>query len=145
MDQAWSEEAQLFYEPLISTYLDSPGTVARDWMWDEIRERLSRPSCRFVLLVGEPGAGKTGLMAALARRNPDWLRYFVRLDSTTPLSSSDATSMFLRVGHQPVDPHKLVKAIATTLDRYRKTHPTLSKAVVLSALGVVTETVAEDW
>ena len=99
MNQAWSEEEQLFYEPLISTYLDIPGIVARDWMREEIQERLSRPSCRFVLLLGEPGAGKTGFMAALARDNSNWLRYFVRLDSTMPLSSGDATSMFLRIGH----------------------------------------------
>lgn len=105
MDQTWSDQAQLFYEPLISMYLDGPGTVTRAWIWEEIQAQLSRPSCSFVLIVGEPGAGKTGLMAALARRNPDWLRYFVRLDSTAPLSSGDATSMFLRIGHQLAHRH----------------------------------------
>jgi hypothetical protein len=95
-----SEQGNLFYEPLLSTYLDATGTIARTWLRDEIQERLSRPNCRFVLLIGEPGAGKTGLMAALARSNPDWLRYFVRLDSTTPLSGGDAVSMMMRVGHQ---------------------------------------------
>ncbi len=92
--------ADLFYEPLISTYLDASGVIPRDWLRDEIQEHLSRPSCRFVLLLGEPGAGKTGAIAALARAHPDWLRYFVRLDSTAPLSGGDAVSMMLRVGHQ---------------------------------------------
>ncbi|HEX3251655.1 MAG TPA: hypothetical protein VHS05_19625 [Pyrinomonadaceae bacterium] len=100
MEKSWSEEDELFYEPLVSAYLDDLGTVARDWMHDEILKRLSRPSCRFVLLIGEPGAGKTGFMATFARHHPDWLRYFVRLDSTKPLSDGDATSMLLRLGHQ---------------------------------------------
>src|SRR5215469_3379461 len=91
------EQAELFYEPLLSTYLDGPGIVPRAWLGDEVRERLTSPSCRYVLIVGEPGAGKTGSMAELARSNPGWLRYFVRLDSTTPLSSADAVSMLLRI------------------------------------------------
>jgi hypothetical protein len=95
-----SEQADLFYEPLLSTYLDGLGTIPRDWLQDEIQERISRPGCRFALLIGEPGAGKTGFMAALARSNPGWLRYFVRLDSTTPLSGGDAVSMMMRIGHQ---------------------------------------------
>jgi hypothetical protein len=94
------EQAELFYQPLLSSYLDGPGIVPRPWLDDEIRDRLARPTCRYVLIIGEPGAGKTGYMAELARSNPGWLRYFVRLDSTTPLSSSDAVSMMLRIGHQ---------------------------------------------
>jgi len=98
----WSlEQGDLFYEPFLSTYLDGPGIVPRDWLRDEVGERLARPNCRYVLIIGEPGAGKTGLMAALARSNPGWLRYFVRVDSITPLSGGDAVSMLLRIGHQP--------------------------------------------
>ncbi len=97
---AGPDGAALFYEDLIAGYLDQPWTVARGWLSSAIRDRLRRPTCRFVLLVGEPGAGKTGLMAALARANPDWPRYFIRSDSTTPLSSGDAVSLFLRVGLQ---------------------------------------------
>src|SRR4051794_1961227 len=97
---AGPDGAPLFYEDLIARYLDQPWTVARGWLFSAIRDRLRRPTCRFVLLVGEPGAGKTGLMAALARANPDWPRYFIRSDSTTPISSGDAVSLFLRVGLQ---------------------------------------------
>lgn len=93
-------EKDLFYETLLARYLDAGETVARDWLATEIGERLARPGCRFLLLTGEPGAGKTGAMAALARSHPQWLRYFIRSDSTTPLSGVEATSLLLRLGHQ---------------------------------------------
>lgn len=95
-----AEQAELFYEPLLARYLDAPGTIVRDWLHEEVERRLALADCRFVLLTGEPGAGKTGFMAALARSRPDALRYFIRLDSTTPLSSADAASLLLRMGHQ---------------------------------------------
>src|SRR5512147_2391633 len=95
-----AEQAELFYEPLLQRYLDAPGTIARDWLHEEVEKRLALADCRFVLLTGEPGAGKTGFMAALARTRPEALRYFIRLDSTTPLSGGDATSLLLRTGHQ---------------------------------------------
>jgi hypothetical protein len=95
-----AEQAELFYEPLLARYLDAPGTIARDWLHEEVEKRLALADCRFVLLTGEPGAGKTGFMAALARSRPDALRYFIRLDSTTPLSGADTVSLLLRTGHQ---------------------------------------------
>ena len=94
------DDDALFYQDLIASYLDQPWTVARDWLATAIGDRLTKSTCRFVLVVGEPGAGKSGLMAALARANPDWPRYFIRSDSTTPLSSGDAVSFLLRVGVQ---------------------------------------------
>jgi len=59
---------------------------------------LSDLNYRFVLLTAEPGAGKTSLMASLARQHPDWLRYFIRRDSQTPLSGGDARSFLLAIG-----------------------------------------------
>jgi hypothetical protein len=95
-----ADSTNLFYGDLISTYVDAPGVVPRDWLPAELRKRLILPDCRFVLLIGEPGAGKTGMMAGLARSNPGWLRYFIRSNSIAPLSGGEAISLMLRIGHQ---------------------------------------------
>jgi hypothetical protein len=95
-----STPGDLFYGGLVDGYTGSRDWVARTWLEQEIHARLADPDCRYVVLIGEPGAGKTGLTAALADAHPQWLRYFIRSDSTTPLSGGDAASMLLRVGHQ---------------------------------------------
>ncbi|MDE3819729.1 WD40 repeat domain-containing protein [Sinorhizobium meliloti] len=91
---------KLFYADLLAGFLNATDVVSRDWLHTEVIVRLRDPDCRFVLITGKPGTGKTGLMVALADANPDWLRYFVRSDSTNALSGTDATSLLLRVGHQ---------------------------------------------
>jgi len=90
----------LFYDGLISNYVGADGYVRRQWLENVILERVSHPQCRYVLLAAEPGAGKSGLMASLAHHHPEWLRYFTRRDSTTPLSAGDAASALLYMGHQ---------------------------------------------
>ena len=90
----------LFYGDLIDSYTAALDWVTRGWLEQQILEQLSEPDCRYVLVAAEPGAGKTGIMAALAATHRDWLRYFIRRDSTTPLSGGDASSMLLRIGHQ---------------------------------------------
>jgi hypothetical protein len=90
----------LLYDDLIAGYTSSPDYIHREWLESKVAEQLGRSDCRYVLLVGEPGVGKTGVMAGLAQREPASLRYFIRRDSTTPLSGGDAASMLLRIGHQ---------------------------------------------
>ncbi len=85
---------------LIRSYVDVQGFVERPWLAQRVTEALADPSCRFLLLTAEPGAGKTTLMAWLADRNPDWPRYFIRRNSKAPLSSGDARSFLFTVGHQ---------------------------------------------
>ncbi|MFD0523321.1 ATP-binding protein [Paractinoplanes durhamensis] len=90
----------LFFESLVSRYVDDPRFVERPWLSEALTGPLHDENCRFVLLTGEPGAGKTGIVARLARTNPSWLRYFIRWDSITPLASGDARSLLLAAGHQ---------------------------------------------
>lgn len=90
----------LFFDDVVSQYVDDPRYIHREWLETAVQERLEQSGCRYVLIVGEPGAGKSGVIAGLSARHPDWLRYFIRRDSITPLSGGDAVSMLLRVGHQ---------------------------------------------
>ena len=90
----------LGFEALISAYVDEPSAVARQWLHALVEERLAQSSCRYLLLTGETGSGKTAFMAALARAHSDWLRYFIRADSMTPLSAGDTVSVMMRIGHQ---------------------------------------------
>ncbi|WHT16553.1 ATP-binding protein [Crossiella sp. CA-258035] len=73
------------------------GFVDRGWLRAEVEAALDRGH---VLVTGEPGAGKTSLLAALADGHPDWLRYFARRDSRTVLAGTDVQSFLLAVGHQ---------------------------------------------
>ena len=74
--------------------------MRRDWLEGAVIERINSPASRYVLLAAEPGARKSGLMASLAHHHPEWLRYFIRRNSTTPLSGGDTASVFWRIGHQ---------------------------------------------
>src|SRR5262245_36234373 len=91
----------LFSEALVDAYVeDDPRFVERAWLAELVEEALAADGCRYVLLGGEPGSGKTALLAWLARRHRDRPRYFIRRDSRTPLHAGDARSFLLAVGHQ---------------------------------------------
>jgi WD40 repeat protein len=93
-------QIDLFYEQLIAKYVSETLTVDRPWLRQAVEAYLLDPEARYVLLVGEPGAGKTAFIAALANANPAWLRYFIRADSLTPVSGGSASAWLLRIGHQ---------------------------------------------
>ena len=94
-------DTELFSTGLVRSYVDDdPRFVERPWLAAVIGKKLADPGCRFLLLTGEPGSGKTAIMAWLARRNRDWPRYFIRRDSQVPLNSGDARSLVFALGHQ---------------------------------------------
>ncbi|MEU0815218.1 hypothetical protein [Streptomyces mirabilis] len=74
--------------------------VERKWLYDEIERALESDRGQYVLVTGEPGAGKTSLLAGMARARPDRLRYFFRRDSRTALTGGDIQSFLLSIGHQ---------------------------------------------
>ena len=90
----------LFYEDIIRAYVEAPRFLRRDWLASELNARLARPDTRFVLLVAEPGAGKSSFVAQLANDQPDWLRFFIRRDQRTSLGETGARSFLLRAGLQ---------------------------------------------
>jgi hypothetical protein len=92
--------ADLFFGETVRRYVGAPRFVRRDWLVREVFDALAQPSCRMLLLTGEPGAGKSGLVAQLADENPDWLVYFIRRDQRSPLSAANARAVLLRNGFQ---------------------------------------------
>ncbi|MBP2326616.1 tetratricopeptide (TPR) repeat protein [Kibdelosporangium banguiense] len=91
--------ADLLYEPLIAQYL-GPGFVEREWLVSRVEQHFADPDCRFVLLSGGPGTGKSAFLAWLSRRHALSPRYFLRRLSSHPLASGDASSLLLSIGHQ---------------------------------------------
>lgn len=90
----------LLFRPAVRRHVDAPRFVRRDWLAAEVGAALAAPACRLVLLTGEPGAGKSGLLAQLAADHPDWPRYLLRRDQRSPLGDGSARSFLLRVGFQ---------------------------------------------
>ncbi|MEU3185130.1 AAA family ATPase [Streptomyces sp. NPDC006923] len=74
--------------------------VERTWLYDEIERALETDRGQYVLVTGEPGAGKTSLLAGMARAHPERLRYFFRRDSRIALTGGDIQSFLLAIGHQ---------------------------------------------
>jgi WD40 repeat protein/energy-coupling factor transporter ATP-binding protein EcfA2 len=89
-----------FAEALIAAYVDDPRFVARSWLLERVWTALDRPHARFVLLTGEPGSGKSALVAHLARMHPRSPRYFIRRDSVTAGAGGDARAFLFSVGDQ---------------------------------------------
>ncbi len=100
---AGSAQNDLFYDELIRSYISyiqNPRFIARPWLAKRVDEVLADPTCRFLLLTAAPGGGKTSFMAWLAHQHPDWPRYFIRRDQSTPLDDPGTHSFLLRIGFQ---------------------------------------------
>ena len=93
-------DSDLFNEALIKSYVDVPRFVERAWLWQRVQAALDKPDCRFVLLTAEPGAGKSGFMAWVARNHPKWPRYFIRRDQRTPNEDGGARGFLEKIGFQ---------------------------------------------
>ena len=74
--------------------------IGREWLEKQLEALLEKSDIRFVVLIGEPGIGKTAFMANLAAKHPGWPRYFLRRDSRELLRSGDAKTFLLTIGGQ---------------------------------------------
>src|SRR4051812_13503224 len=81
-----TQDLDLFFNETVDWYVGNRRFLRRDWLARELEVRLSLDDCRFVLLIAEPGAGKSAFMAQIAEGHPDWLRYFIRRDQHRPLA-----------------------------------------------------------
>jgi hypothetical protein len=86
------------FSDLITRY--TADFVGREWLVEQMQALLDDPDCRFVVLTGGPGVGKTAFLAHLAATHPQWLRYFIRRDSKDLIRPGDANTFLLTVGGQ---------------------------------------------
>ncbi|MGB6690585.1 MAG: ATP-binding protein [Terracidiphilus sp.] len=82
------------FDDLIQSYLKD--FVGRRWLIEKISAALDEHGCRFIVLTGGPGVGKSAVMSHLAATNPQWLRYFIRRDSFA-CSNHDGPLAFRKV------------------------------------------------
>lgn len=68
----------LFDLALIDRHVRGDTFVERAWAYRAVEAALATPGNRLVLLTGDPGSGKSTIMAGLAAANPGWPRYFIR-------------------------------------------------------------------
>ncbi len=86
------------FSDLITRY--TADFVGREWLAKQVNALLDDPGCRFVVLTGGPGVGKTAFLAHLAATHPQWPRYFIRRDSRDLLRPGDANTFLLTIGGQ---------------------------------------------
>jgi hypothetical protein len=91
---------RLFFREVIDSYVEALRFVRRDWLARELTAHLDESGSRFVILVAEPGAGKSGFIAQLASEHPDWLVYFARRDQRSAFADRGVRSFLLHVGFQ---------------------------------------------
>ncbi|HZB30322.1 MAG TPA: hypothetical protein VE465_09165 [Streptosporangiaceae bacterium] len=99
MNQSRLSRATLFYDEVIAEYR-GPDFVERHWLKQRIVAHLADHDCRFLLVSGGPGTGKSALFAWLVGLQDLAPRYFLRRLSSHPLASGDAWSVLLSIGNQ---------------------------------------------
>ena len=92
--------ADLRFSSIVEGHVGGSRFLSRKWLIDDVETELQDPDRPFVLLVGEPGSGKSALVAEAAATHPDWLIYFIRRDQRQPLASIATHDLLLRVGYQ---------------------------------------------
>ncbi len=93
--------------------------VGRQWLFDQIDEWLTRDDNRLFLVTGDPGIGKSALMAALIHRHPSVRAYhFCVADLADSLDPSRfVKSLAAQLATQLVSYRSAVEAIAPDMTR----------------------------
>jgi len=73
--------------------------VGRQWLIKEIEKFIADEHCRHFIIVGEPGSGKSALVAYLAQQ---WncVRHFIRVDSIGSVTGTDPRHFLISIGAQ---------------------------------------------
>jgi hypothetical protein len=93
-------DSELFFRPIVERYVEVPRLVRREWLIGELMARIDDEACRLVMLTGEPGSGKSSIIAQIADRHRDWPVYFLRRDQRAVLEDPSAKSFLARIGLQ---------------------------------------------
>jgi TIR domain len=132
-------------EPLdFDLYLKEKGRdfVGREWLVGEVSDRLADPETNVVLLVGEPGWGKTAFASHIYRNDPDGrllAAHFCRADRTDTISprrfvESVAALIGLRI---PTFAERLSARLAAEPDLLGKDAEVSFERMVLEPLGAL--------
>jgi hypothetical protein len=90
----------LFFSDVVASYVANPRFLRRPWLAQAINQLAEDPQTRFVLVIGEPGAGKSTFLAQLADEHPLSLVYFIRRDQISMLGGVSAHAFLTQVGFQ---------------------------------------------
>jgi hypothetical protein len=84
---------------LIFSRYDPGAFVGRSWLKAKVQELRDRPDGRHLIIVGEPGSGKSAFIACLAE---EWNcpRHFIRGDSIGGVLGTDPRTFLLKIGSQ---------------------------------------------
>ena len=74
------ESDLLFFRDVVRSYTDDPRHLRREWLGELVREKLQQSQPRYVVLAGDPGSGKSSLIAQYASDNPGTMIYLLRRD-----------------------------------------------------------------
>lgn len=78
---------------------DPQNFVGREWLVEEVTKFRDDPERRHLLIVGEPGGGKSSFLAYLAETWNCPL-YFIRADNVSSVASTDPRSFLISLGAQ---------------------------------------------
>src|SRR5713101_7984435 len=78
---------------------DPAAFIGREWLFSMVEAWRDDPSVRQLVIVGEPGAGKSAILAYLAET---WNcpRHFIRADNMSGVAGLDPKACLLSLGTQ---------------------------------------------
>lgn len=87
------------YQDTIATRFDPQQFVGRQWLIEEVARFRDNEDRRHLIIVGEPGSGKSTFLAYLASI---WNcpRYFIRVDSMSGVTGTDPRAFLVSIGAQ---------------------------------------------
>src|SRR5262245_50588332 len=75
------------------SYVENKRRVGRPCLAQETSRAIDHAQCRFILITGPPGVGKSAFVADLVCRHASWCRYFIRRDQFRPLGDPGVGSV----------------------------------------------------
>lgn len=127
------ESDPLFFRDVVRSYTDDPRHLRREWLGELVRKKLQQSQPRYVVLAGDPGSGKSSLIAQYASDNPGTMIYLLRRDQRSALAGGSAKAFLVRVGLQFASLHP--EAFETDAIRVEVTQSSATTSADSAVLG----------
>ena len=122
------------FRPLLKEKLK--GFTGREWLFQEIDEWRARGSSAVLLIVGEPGVGKSAIVAALVHRNGKVLGYHCcRADTPATLEPAGFVRSLAAMFSARLDDYAAMLAGSTIVDALRRSDTDPISAFEAAILG----------